>query len=116
MNQLFLFNGHSGNNSTAIPHLPIALDFGISSFRQRGAFVKQKVLDGHVLIRVWQELDYRLDMCRVTKGAHIEHSWACIINLYNYSFITTGIYNSVHHTCEYNQLPIRSSHFDTPCI
>jgi hypothetical protein len=27
----------------------------------------------HMLQRVWQELDYRLDVCRVTKGAHIEH-------------------------------------------
>jgi len=26
-----------------------------------------------LLIRVWQELDYRLDVCRVTKGALIEH-------------------------------------------
>jgi len=26
-----------------------------------------------LLIRVWQELDFRLDVCRVTKGAHIEH-------------------------------------------
>jgi hypothetical protein len=26
-----------------------------------------------MLIRVWQELDYRLDVCRVTKRAHIEH-------------------------------------------
>jgi hypothetical protein len=26
-----------------------------------------------LLIRVWQELDCRLDECRVTKGAHIEH-------------------------------------------
>jgi len=26
-----------------------------------------------LLIRVWQELDYRFDVCRVTKGAHIEH-------------------------------------------
>jgi len=26
-----------------------------------------------LLIRVWQELDYRLNVCRVTKGAHIEH-------------------------------------------
>jgi len=26
-----------------------------------------------LLIRVWQELDYRLDVCRETKGAHIEH-------------------------------------------
>jgi len=22
---------------------------------------------------VWQELDYRIDICRVTKGGHIEH-------------------------------------------
>jgi len=23
--------------------------------------------------RVWQELEYRVDVCRVTRGAHIEH-------------------------------------------
>ena len=23
--------------------------------------------------RVWQELDYRIDICRVTKSGHIEH-------------------------------------------
>jgi hypothetical protein len=26
-----------------------------------------------MLIRVWQELDYHLDVCRVTKGAQIEY-------------------------------------------
>jgi hypothetical protein len=26
-----------------------------------------------LLIRVWQELDYLLNVCRVMKGAHIEH-------------------------------------------
>jgi hypothetical protein len=26
-----------------------------------------------LLIGVWQELDYRLDVCRVTKGAYIVH-------------------------------------------
>ena len=26
-----------------------------------------------LLKRVWQELDYRLDVCHVTKGAYIEH-------------------------------------------
>jgi hypothetical protein len=26
-----------------------------------------------MLIRVWQELDCLLDVCHVTKGAHIEH-------------------------------------------
>jgi hypothetical protein len=24
---------------------------------------------------VWQELEYRVDVCRVTRGAHIEHLW-----------------------------------------
>ena len=26
-----------------------------------------------MLTRVWQELEYRIDVCRVTHGAHIEH-------------------------------------------
>ena len=27
----------------------------------------------HTLTRVWQELEYRIDVCPVTRGAHIEH-------------------------------------------
>jgi hypothetical protein len=27
----------------------------------------------HVIYRVWQELDYRIDICRVTKGGHIKY-------------------------------------------
>jgi hypothetical protein len=30
-------------------------------------------IDRQMLQRVWQELDYRIDICRVTKGGHIEH-------------------------------------------
>jgi hypothetical protein len=30
-------------------------------------------IDRQMLQRVWQELDYRIDICRVTKGEHIEH-------------------------------------------
>jgi len=26
----------------------------------------------HMLINTWQELEYRLDICRATAGAHIE--------------------------------------------
>jgi len=26
-----------------------------------------------MLTRVWQELQYRIDVCRVTRGAHIEY-------------------------------------------
>jgi hypothetical protein len=30
-------------------------------------------IDRQMLHRVWQELDYRIDICRVTKGGHIRH-------------------------------------------
>ena len=30
-------------------------------------------VDNAMLGRIWQKLDYRLDVCRVTNGAHIEH-------------------------------------------
>jgi hypothetical protein len=30
-------------------------------------------MDCQMLQRVWQELDYRIDICRVTKGGHTEH-------------------------------------------
>jgi hypothetical protein len=32
-----------------------------------------KNIDAPMLSRVWQELEYRIDLCRVTRGAHIEH-------------------------------------------
>ncbi|GBL92669.1 hypothetical protein AVEN_119070-1 [Araneus ventricosus] len=34
-----------------------------------------KDIDGNMLLNVWTELDYLWDVCRVTKGAHIEHLW-----------------------------------------
>jgi hypothetical protein len=56
INQLFLFSGPSGDNFRVIPHLPTALGIGISSFRQRGAFVKGKVQDVRVCQKkVWNE-------------------------------------------------------------
>ena len=30
-------------------------------------------IDSAMLSRVWQELGYRIDVSRVTKGSHIEH-------------------------------------------
>jgi len=29
----------------------------------------------HVDACVWEELEYRIDVCRVTRGAHIENPW-----------------------------------------
>jgi hypothetical protein len=33
----------------------------------------EKNIDAPMLTRVWQELEYRIDVCRVTRGAHIEY-------------------------------------------
>jgi hypothetical protein len=33
-----------------------------------------KNIDAPILTRVWQELEYRIDVCCVIRGAHIEHS------------------------------------------
>jgi hypothetical protein len=32
-----------------------------------------KNIDAPMLTRVWQELECRIDVCRATRGAHIEH-------------------------------------------
>jgi len=32
-----------------------------------------KNIDAPMLTLMWQELEYRIDVCRVTGGAHIEH-------------------------------------------
>ena len=32
-----------------------------------------KNIDAPMLTRVWQELEYRIDVCRVTRGANIEY-------------------------------------------
>ena len=32
-----------------------------------------KNIYARMLTRVWQELEYRIDVCCVTRGAHIEH-------------------------------------------
>jgi hypothetical protein len=42
----------------------------VHSFQSRSATVKN--IDAPMLTCVWQELEYRIDVCRVTRGAHIE--------------------------------------------
>jgi hypothetical protein len=32
-----------------------------------------KNIDAPMLMRVWQEVEYRIDVCRVTRGVHIKH-------------------------------------------
>ena len=38
-------------------------------------------VDEDMLRSVWTELDYRIDICRVTKGSHVEHLY--LKNMYH---------------------------------
>ena len=51
-----------------VPPLPA----NVNEFKQRITIALETVTQDMVH-RVWEELDYRLDVCRVTGGAHIEH-------------------------------------------
>ena len=44
----------------------------LRSFKRQGACVKETIT-AEMLQTVWNELDYRIDVCGITKGAHIEH-------------------------------------------
>jgi hypothetical protein len=37
------------------------------------ADLKPRIVASPMLTRGWQELKYRIDVCHVTRGAHIEH-------------------------------------------
>jgi hypothetical protein len=44
-----------------------------SSQLQRRFVEAVAAIDRQMLQRVWQELDYRIDICRITTGGHIEY-------------------------------------------
>ena len=54
-----------------------------------------QTVDGNMLKRVWQELDYRIDICRVTKGAHIENLWADFYWYINLDTYITYVWNCI---------------------
>ena len=70
--QLQLSSGNSAPNSGKNYHLTIPFEGDMHSFKRQGACVKETIT-ADILQTVWNELDYRVDVCRITKGAHIEH-------------------------------------------
>jgi hypothetical protein len=54
-------------DKVVVPPVPVTLDY----LKQRITTATAGV-DENMLTRVWQEFDYRVDICRVTEGAHIE--------------------------------------------
>ena len=57
---------------TLVYVLPLPLPTNVNQLKQRITIALEAVAQD-MLHRVWDELDYRLDVCRVTGGAHIEH-------------------------------------------
>jgi hypothetical protein len=51
-----------------VPPLPVSLN----ELKQRITTAVASV-DKDMLRSAWTELDYRIDICRVTKGSHVEH-------------------------------------------
>jgi hypothetical protein len=46
--------------------------FAAAIIRNARIIATVKNIDAPTLTRVWQEPEYRIDVCRVTRGAHIE--------------------------------------------
>jgi len=55
-------------NQVYVPPLPAS----IPELRVR-IRTTNETITADMLQTVWNELDYRVDVCRITKGAHIEH-------------------------------------------
>jgi hypothetical protein len=51
----------------------VAKETGNEALSSSLGAVSVQTITPDMLIKVWQELYYRLDVCHVTKGAYIEH-------------------------------------------
>jgi hypothetical protein len=58
-----------------VPPLPTSVDD-----LKQCITVAAAAADVGMLRSVWGELDYRIDICRVTKGSHIEHLYLTHVN------------------------------------
>jgi hypothetical protein len=77
-----------------VPPVPVTL----GDLKQRITTATAGV-DEHMLTRVWQKFDYRVDICRVTKGAHIEQLQVSVTNFQSFStkpcLVTVDILNNL---------------------
>jgi len=78
-----LSSGNSAPNSGNNHHLTISSEGSMHIFKRQGACdtpeLKVRIrtaietITADMLQTVWNELDYHVDVCRITKGAHTEH-------------------------------------------
>jgi hypothetical protein len=64
--------GHNKHEETCIKHLDGKAERKRPLLRHIGIAAVLEEVDAVMLQRVWMELEYRLDVLRVTKGAHVE--------------------------------------------
>jgi hypothetical protein len=74
-----------------------------------------KNMDAPMLTRVWQELEYRIDVCRVTRGAHIEVS-SCKKKLFQFSCDCEQFHYSRSFGFHVINVWNHGEHFETSCI
>ena len=70
--QLQWCSGNSAPNSGKNHHQTIPFEGATHSFKRQDVCVKETIT-GDMLQTVWNELAYCVDVCRITKGAHIEY-------------------------------------------
>jgi hypothetical protein len=56
---------------TKYVYVPPSLPRDLAGLKAR-IIAAVKNIDAPMLTRVWQELEYRIDVCHVTRGAHVE--------------------------------------------
>jgi len=65
---IFFFPWGYGKDRVYVP--PLSANIPELKVRIR---ISTETITADMLQTVWSELDYRVDVCRITKGAHIEH-------------------------------------------
>jgi hypothetical protein len=82
---IFFWGGGYVKDWVFVPPLPLDL----ADLRIIAAV---KNIDAPVLTRVWQQLEYRIDVCPVTRGARIEHLQ---LSKKNFSSFPVAVNNSI---------------------
>ena len=78
------------NKKTKVPTL---IEFFTAKGKLKKFFLTAR--DVNMLTCVWQQLEYRIDVCRVTRGAHIEYLYLSKKNFFSFpvavnNFIKVG--------------------------
>ena len=77
-----LSSGNAAPNSGKNHHLTIPFEGGMHSFKRGCMCILEmkvqirtaiEIITADMLQTVWNEFDYCVDICRITKDAHIEH-------------------------------------------